>query len=271
MLGLANTTLSLRQQCQLLQLNRSNIYYVPDTTKIANDAWLMNEIHEVWRNLSFYGYRKITHELRNKLTIAINYKRVRRLMGLMGIEAIYPKASKYKKAAKNEKYPYLLENLIIDRPNQVFATDITYIKLTSGFVYLLAIIDIFSRYIVSWQLSNTLSADFCIDTLQAALVIAKPEIINTDKGAQFTSAEWISLLQIQNILISMTGNGRCIDNVFIERLWRTIKYEHVYLMGYTKLTELLKGLKMFMEFYNNVRLHQALRYKTPASLYIGAK
>ena len=271
MLDLANTSLSVRQQCELLQLNRANLYYVPDFAKAADDTWLMNEIHEVWHSLPFYGYRKITHELRSKFEMAINYKRIRRLMGVMGIEAVYPKSLKHKKAITGEKYPYLLKNIKIDRPNQVFATDITYIKLTNGFVYLLAIIDVFSRYIVSWQLSNTLSADFCIETLQSALSIAKPEIINTDKGSQFTSNEWISLLQMQNILISMTGNGRCIDNVFIERLWRTIKYEHVYLMGYTKLPELLQGLKMFIEFYNNARLHQSLKYKTPASLYIGVK
>lgn len=207
--------------------------------------------------------------LNHAMGLTVNHKRVFRLMKLMGIEAIYPKPRTTVREPEHRVYPYLLRDLLIDRPNQVWATDITYLRLQTGFMYLIAIIDVFSRYILSWELSNTLDRDFCICALEAALKLAKPEIMNTDQGVQFTSTDWINILTENNIKISMNGQGRCIDNVYPERLWRTIKYEDFYLKDYQTGWELRDGLKRYLTFYNNERYHQALNYRTPLTVYFG--
>jgi putative transposase len=185
----------------------------------------------------------------------------------MGIQAIYPKPRTTIRDATHKIYPYLLRDLSIERPDQVWATDITYLRLQAGFMYLIAIMDVFSRYVLSWELSNTLGRDFCIAALEAALKIATPEIMNSDHGVQFTSSDWIDILTQKGIKISMTGQGRCIDNVYPERLWRTLKYEDFYLRDYQTGWELQDGLNTYLTFYNNERYHQALDYKTPLAVY----
>lgn len=269
MLDLHYKNLSIRQQSDLLNLNRSSLYYKHNAIKKEHDIFLMNEIQDIWNNIPQYGYRKISKELSIRLNVPINHKRVQRLMNLMNITAIYPKKYNYKKNNLEQKFPYLLDNVKIIKSNQVFSTDITYIKILTGFVYLVAIIDVYSRYVVSWKLSNTLDADFCIELLTNTLQNVVPEIINMDQGSQFTSSDWIDLLKSYSVKISMTGKGRCIDNVYIERLWRTIKYENIYLMGYDNIDELNIGLDNFIKFYNYKRLHQSLNYNTPYYVYSG--
>ncbi len=200
----------------------------------------------------------------------VNRKRVQRLMRLMGLEAIYQKPQTSQSNPEHKKYPYLLRGLSIDKPNQVWSTDITYIRLERGFVYLSAIIDWHSRYVLSWRLSNTLDSVFCVEALKDALSKGKPEIFNTDQGVQFTSLDFISVLKADEIKISMDGKGRALDNIFIERLWRSLKYEFVYLHEFETIRELYQGLFEYFEFYNNARLHQALGYAVPASVHIGS-
>ena len=199
----------------------------------------------------------------------VNRKRIQRLMRLMGIEAIYQKPQTSRANEEHKKYPYLLRGMSIDKPNLVWSTDITYIRLEKGFVYLSAVIDWHSRYVLSWRLSNTLDSVFCVEALEAALSQGKPEIFNTDQGVQFTSRDFISVLQTADIKISMDGKGRAIDNVFVERLWRSLKYEFVYLREFESVQELYQRLFEYFEFYNNERLHQALDYAVPASVYTG--
>lgn len=260
--------LSLRAQFQLLSLNRSSFYY----HKIAPDQLdqdIANQINELWLKYSFYGYRKITAVLRREGTL-INRKKVQRLMQKMNLAAIFPKAhtNKWVKEKYNQ-YPYLLKDLIIFKTNQVWATDTTYIRLDDGFVYFLAIIDLHSRFILSSYLSTSLEADFCVGALESALQQYKnPEIFNTDQGSQFTSAAWYDLLTQKQFKISMDGKGRCFDNIFTERLWRTVKYEEVYLKSYKSVVEARQKLTEFVDFYNNERPHQALNYKTPSEVYI---
>jgi len=188
----------------------------------------------------------------------VNPKRIRRLMRTMGLEAIYPKPSLSKSSKEHRKYPYLLKGLTIDRPNQVWCADITYIRLTQGFVYLVVIMDWFSRYVLSWELSNTLDSEFCLKALNDALIISKPDISNTDQGSQWTSQEFIGKLEALGIKISMDGRGRVFDNIFVERLWRTVKYEEVYLYSYQNVREAYSGLKNYFHFYNTIRLHSSL-------------
>lgn len=259
--------LSLRDQFLLLSLNRSSFYY----QKIAeseHDQNIANKISELWLKYPFYGYRKITAVLKRE-GILINHKKVLRLMQEMNLSAIFPKANnnKWKKAEYNQ-YPYLLKDLAIDKANQVWATDITYIRLHEGFVYFLAIIDLHSRFILSSYLSTSLEAEFCIETLQKALKNYQyPEIFNTDQGSQFTSFDWCDLLKEKNIKISHDGKGRCFDNIINERLWRTVKYEEVYLKSYNSVNEARIELDKFVHFYNYERPHQSLSYKTPAEVY----
>lgn len=226
----------------------------------------MNEIRDVWEKYPFYGYRRITATLR-KTGHQINHKRVQNLMGHMGIQALYPKPPLSRANAEHKKYPYLLKDLSVKRADEVWATDITYIRMNPGFIYLIAIIDLYSRYIISWRLSISLDAGFCIDALEEALRKGCPEIFNTDQGSQFTSGPWIDLLESRNIQISMDGKGRCIDNIYAERFWRSLKYEEVYLKSYDSVHEARKSLSDYIEFYNNQRPHQALGYKTPAEVY----
>lgn len=261
-----NDNLSLKQTCKLLDISRSSFYYNGVGLSEENTN-LMNEIYDIWKIYPFYGYRKINVALCNKGYLT-NSKRTLRLMRSMGLQAIYQKPkSIINKNVVKIKYPYLLEQIIISTPNQVWATDITYLRMQQGFMYLIAIIDLYSRYIIAWKLSNTLEADFCVTTLKEALGIKVPVIFNMDQGVQFTSNSWVDVLINNGIKISMTGKGRCIDNVYIERLWRTIKYEDFYLNCYEDGFALEKGMEQFVNFYNKKRYHQSLNYKTPEEVY----
>ncbi len=258
---------TLSRQCQLLELNRSSIYYT-QTGTMGNrfEIDLMNEIHELYVRLPFYGYRRITAELKRR-GHAINHKHVQRLMQKMNLQAIYPKPRLSTPNRSHTVYPYLLSGFEIQAPNEVWSTDITYIKLPVGFVYLIALIDWFSRYVVSWTLSTTLEVEPCVAMLKSSLQGALPKIVNSDQGSQFTSPSWTEVLKHHEIEISMDGKGRCMDNILIERLWRTIKYEEVYLKSYDTVTEARQNLKNYLAFYNQERLHQSLGYKTPAEVY----
>jgi len=224
----------------------------------------IDTIHLTW---PFYGSRKVALELRKEGNL-INRKRVQRLMRLMGLESLAPKPDTSKPAPEHPVYPYLLRNLAISRPNQVWAADITYIPMAHGFAYLVAIIDWYSRKVLSWRLSNTMESSFCVEALQEALErFKKPEIFNTDQGAQFTSEAFTNELKNANVNISMDGRGRYLDNIFIERVWRSLKYEEVFLHAYQDLTEARLGIGRYFEFYNDTRPHQALGYQTPDAFY----
>jgi len=257
--------LSICRQCELLDLPRSSLYYASTRNDEYNDR-LMRLIDKQYTHTPFYGVPRMTAWLRRR-DHEVNPKRVRRLMRLMGLEAIYPKPRLSLGAKSHHKYPYLLRGLKIEAPNQVWATDITYIRLASGFVYLVAIMDWFSRYVVSWEVSVTLEAAFCLAALERALETALPEIFNSDQGVQFTSEDFTNLLDSRGVRISMDGRGRCFDNIFVERLWRSVKYEEVYLNDYRDVHESVRRLGMYFEFYNHERLHQALDYRTPAEVY----
>jgi len=257
--------LSIRHQCELLDLNRSSFYYQPASESALN-LELMRLIDEQYLKTPFYGWPKMTVYL-HKLGYLINHKRVQRLMQLMGLQAIYPKPRTSNPAPEHKIYPYLLRGLVITRPNQAWAADITYVPLPKGFMYLVAIIDWFSRYVLAWQLSNTLDSYFCIQALQQALQGARPEIFNTDQGAQFTANAFTAILETADIRISMDGRGRALDNIFVERLWRTVKYEDIYLHDYATVPALIAGLTRYFTFYNHERPHQSLGYCTPAEIY----
>lgn len=199
----------------------------------------------------------------------VGQKRVRTAMQLMGLEAIYPKPNLSLGNKEHKKFPYLLRDLIVDHPNQAWAADITYVPLVAGFGYLFAIIDWFSRYVIEWELSNLLDTEFCMEALERSLYQKRPEIFNTDQGVQFTSTQFTGRLEEGGIKISMDGKGRALDNVFVERLWRSVKYEEIYPRGYESLKEVLQGLKKYFEFYNEKRPHQGLEYRTPAEVYYG--
>lgn len=228
----------------------------------------MRLIDEQYTKTPFFGIRRITQALKS-LGCIVNHKRIARLMRLMGIEAIYPKPRLSKSQKENKKYPYLLRGLSIERPDHVWSTDITYIRMRNGFVYLAAIMDWFSRYVISWALSNTLDTFFCAEMLEKALKSAQPEIFNSDQGSQFTSEDFTGLLKDRQIRISMDGRGRVFDNIFIERLWRTVKYEEVYLKEYSDIRDVKKCMQRYFEFYNTERPHQSLGYKTPEEIYYG--
>jgi len=267
MIDLNHPELSLRRQCELIGLNRSTFYYTPATESEYN-LRLMRLIDEQYTRTPFYGWPKMTAYLR-RLGHLINHKRVQRLMGLMGLQAIYPHPHTSVAARDHKVYPYLLRGLEISRPNQVWSADITYIRLFHGFMYLVAILDWFSRYVLAWQLSNTLDGDFCVDALQQALRLGQPDIFNTDQGAQFTAHTFTEGLEAHHIRISMDGRGRALDNIFVERLWRTVKYEDIYLKEYATVPELDAGLSHYFTFYNTERLHQSLAYRTPAEAHFG--
>jgi len=243
---------SVRRQCQLLGLPRSSLYYTP-VGESAEEIELMNRIDALHLQFPFYGSRKFTVVL-CKEGLRVNRKRVQRLMRKMGIEAMVPKPDLSRPNVQHEKYPYLLRDLTIDRPNQVWATDITYIPMAVGFGYLVAIIDWYSRRVLSWRLSNTMDTRFCVEALHEALEkFGTPQIFNTDQGSQFTSKEFTQVLKDRGIAISMDGRGRWVDNVFIERLWRSLKVEEVYLHAYRSLLEARKGISAYFSFYNHER------------------
>ena len=249
----------------MLGLNRATLYYEP-AGETAENLRLMRRIDEQYTACPFYGSRKMTRWLVQQGE-AVNRKRLLRLMGL---EAIYPKPRLSLAGRGRRKFPYLLRNVRIDRADQVWSSDITYIPLPAGFMYLAAIIDWYSRYVLAWRLSNTLDGSFCLDMLDEALSRGKPDVFNTDQGVQFTAEAWTSRLQSAGVAVSMDGRGRCLDNVFVERLWRSVKYEDVYLRGYETVPQLHAGLGRYFPFYNTERLHQSLDYRTPAAVYGGA-
>lgn len=229
----------------------------------------MNHIDKIFTNYPFYGSRRIKYELGKTYKMSVARNHVQRLLRLMGIEAVYPRAKPNTSQGnqQHKKYPYLLKDLPIIRPNQVWGTDITYVKLETGWAYLIAFIDWYSRYVVSWELSPTLEIDFCLSARDQALRIATPEISNTDQGSHFTSEQFIAPLLEKNVQISMDGRGRCMDNIFTERLWRTVKYENIFLKSYRNFAEAEPGLAEYFQFYNHKRPHQSLDYRTPAELF----
>ncbi len=244
---------------------RSSYYYhaQPETPE---NLLLMRMLDEQYTKTPFYGIRRMTAWLRN-CGKQVNHKRVARLLRQMGLETIYPKPRLSLPDAQHKIYPYLLRGLDIRRPNQVWSTDITYVRLRAGYVYLVAIMDWFSRYVLSWEVSVTMESEFCIAALDRALQTGRPDIFNTDQGSQFTSVDFIRPLKALGVQISMDGRGRALDNVFVERLWRTVKYEEVYLKDYLNVPAAIKSLAAFFRFYNLQRLHQSLGYRTPASVY----
>jgi putative transposase len=257
---------SVKRQAQILDLSRSSVYYVAKPLQ-ERDLVLMRRLDELHLKWPFYGSRKLTRELQ-KDGHEVGRRHVTTLMRRMGMETIYRKPRTSIPAREAAVRPYLLSGLVIDRPNQVWAADLTYLPMAHGFQYLVAIIDVYSRKALSWRVSNTMTPEFCVEALEEALrVHGKPEIFNTDQGSQFTSEDWTSVLDGAGVTISMDGKGRWIDNVFIERLWRSVKYENVYLRAYENGTELRRGLAEYFRFYNALRTHQALDYQTPDEVY----
>lgn len=262
-----DSALSVRQQCELLGLNRSTLYYEPVPWN-EDDVRLMNMIDELFTQKPSLGVRQMMWRIRDK-GVWVGRKRVRTLMRYMGLFPVLPRRNTSKRNPEHPVYPYLLRDVPIIRVNQVWSIDITYIRLGRGFVYLTAVMDWHSRYVIAWRLSNTLNADFCVECLQEALQYGKPEIFNTDQGCQFTSEEFIRVLKNAGIAISMDGRGRALDNIFVERLWRTVKYDNIYIKGYRTIPEVQEGLKEFFDDYNMDRRHSSLGYKTPWSVFSG--
>ncbi len=254
-----------KRMCELLNVARSTIYY-RTTSSENDDVVILNEVRDIYQESPFFGYRRILVELK-KRGFDINHKKLQRLLAIAGIRAVYPQKKTTIRNPQHKIYPYLLRDLCIDRPNQAWATDITYIKIRNGFVYLICLIDIFSRKIMGWALSTFLDTQSCLDALSNALMNGKPEIINSDQGCQFTSAAWTDFLMQNEIKISMDGKGRWIDNKYVERLWRTIKYENIFLHSFDTVDQVRESLHKFIEFYNGSRPHQTLNYHTPNAIF----
>lgn len=259
---------SIRRQCDLVGLNRATWYYQPVTATVE-DLRLMRLIDEQYTRTPFYGWPRMTAFLRGQGE-TINHKRVQRLMQVMGLHAVYPKPRTTVSAPGQKVYPYLLRGVSPARPNHVWSADITYIPMACGFMYLMAILDWFSRYVVAWRLSNTLDGEFCLDALQDAFEHGRPEIFNTDQGVQFTAQQFTAMVERAGVRMSMDGRGRALDNVFVERLWRTVKYEDIYLQNYEDGGRLHNGLERYFGFYNHERPHQSLNYRVPAVAHFGA-
>lgn len=260
--------LPITRQCALLDLPRASFYRVAPPVEEA-ELWLMSLIDRCHLQFPFYGSRRIRDWLESQ-GHRVNRKKVQRLMREMGLTTRYPKRNLSAPDRSHKVYPYLLKNLVIDRPNQVWATDITYIPMSRGFVYLVAILDWFSRKVLSWRLSNTLDASFCVEALEEALEkFGAPDVFNSDQGSQFTSDDFTGILKSREVRISMDGKGRWVDNVVVERLWRSVKYEEVYLKAYESLADARASLKAYFEFYNSERRHQSLDRCTPDSVYYG--
>ena len=264
-----NVEISIRRQCELLGFNRSNLYYRHREKDIESEHRLRQAIDEQFMK-DPCGVIKMMKYLR-RLGHAVGEKLVRRLMRSMNLLAIYPKPRLSQKHPEHRIYPYLLKGVEIIRANQVWAADITYVQLVKGFCYLVAVIDWFSRYVLSWRVSNTLDTAFCVECLEEALDYGHPDIFNSDQGVQFTSLDFTQKLLDKKIRISMDGRGRVFDNIFIERLWRTVKYGNIYVQEYETITDVKQGLKTFFDFYNMERLHQSLKYQTPWEVYSGLK
>ena len=262
-----NGELSVSRQAELLGVSRSSVYYAPRVN--LEDIKITHALDVLYTEHPFYGSRRLKFGLEDGYDIYICREHVQRLMRLVGLAAIYPKKNTSVPAPGHRIYPYLLRHLPIIRPNQVWSTDITYLPLATGFCYLTVILDWFSRYVLAWELSETMETNFCARALKSALARAIPEIHNSDQGSQYTSLEYTNLLSAKKIQISMDGRGRYLDNIFTERLWRSVKYEDVYLKHYATFTEAYEGLSHYFPFYNEERRHQALGYKTPKTMYFG--
>ena len=257
--------ISIRRQCELIGLNRSS-FYMKAASESPLNLELMRQIDKQYLKTPFYGVRRMTVILRRQ-GYEVNHKRIVRLMRTMGLQTLFPRKNLSQPAQGHQIYPYLLRNMKIDHINQVWSTDITYVPMTQGFMYLVAIIDWFSRYVLTWQLSNTLDGAFCLATLKQALTNGQPEIFNTDQGAQFTAHDFTQCLLDADVKISMDGKGRALDNIFVERLWRTVKYEHLYIKEFNNLKEARKSLSIWFDWHNQERFHQNLANLTPDEVY----
>jgi putative transposase len=257
--------LSICHQCELIDLNRST-FYLPPAAESEENLRLMRLIDEQYLATPFYGSRRMTAFLERRGE-TVNRKRIQRLMGIMGLEALHPKPRTTVAAPDARAYPYLLRDRVLSRINEVWSSDITYVPMKHGFMYLTAVIDWFSRYVLSWRLSNTLEGRFCLEALEEALRLGRPEIFNTDQGSQFTSREYTGRLEEAGIAVSRDGRGRALDNVFVERLWRSVKYEDIYIKDYERVCELESGLTAYFRFYDEDRPHQSLAYQTPGEVY----
>lgn len=262
-----NSELSVGRQCELLGLSRSSYYYKACSVA-EDDLGLKRLLDEQYLRTPFYGSRRMTAWLQG-IGHEVNRKRVQRLMREMGIEAIYPKPKTSEADPEHRKYPYLLRGVSVDKPDHVWSTDITYIPMKKGFLYLAAVLDWYSRYVLSWTVSNSLETSFCIEALEKALSKGRPEIFNTDQGCQYTSRAFTGRVEQAGSKMSMDGRGRALDNVFVERLWRSVKYEEVYLRDYQSVPEAIESLRRYFKFYNEERLHQSLDYRTPMKVYYG--
>jgi putative transposase len=260
-----NPSISVLRQCELMGLARSSYYFTPASDDPFN-LLLMRLLDEQYLRTPFYGIRRMTAWLQRQ-EYDVNHKRVRRLLRLMGLMAIYQKPRLSLNGKEHRQYPYLLRGLAVTRPSQVWCADITYIRMANGFLYLVAILDWYSRYVLSWRLSNCLETDFCLEALDEALGRGTADIFNTDKGVQFTSAAWLDMLEARRIRVSMDGRGRCFDNIFVERFWRSLKYEEVYLQDYLTVADARRGVGAYMKFYNEERLHESLGYMTPLEVH----
>jgi putative transposase len=256
---------SVAQQVKLLDISRSSFYYTPKEN--SEDKKYMDMIDAIYTDYPFYGSRRIRLELSDRYQVGICREHIQRLMRTMGLEAIYPKPKMSSAHPEHKKYPYLLNDLTASFPNHIWGTDITYIRLEEGWAYLIAFLDWYSRYVVAWEVSLSMETEFCISALHQALTIACPKIHNSDQGVQFTDKNYIAVLENNGAEISMDGRGRCMDNIFTERLWRTVKYENVFLKSYRTITEARTGLSEYFPFYNTKRRHQSLAYRTPADVY----
>jgi putative transposase len=265
MIETGHPLLSVRRQCELVGLNRAT-FYRPPSGETPLNLRLMRLMDEAYTRTPFYGYRKMTVHL-NAQGYRVNRKRVARLMRTMGLHAVYPHPRTSVADREHKKYPYLLRGLAITRPNQVWSADITYVPMPTGFMYLVAVMDWFSRFVLAWQLSNTLDGLFCLEVLRLALQQGRPDIFNTDQGVQFTANGFTDELEAAHIRISMDGRGRAFDNIFIERLWRSVKYEDLYINEYPTVPALETGLHTYFQLYNYERPHQSLAYRTPAAIH----
>lgn len=263
-----HAALSIRTQCSLLGLCKASYYYQAEERDCEMDRELMRLIDQEYLERPFYGSRRMTEVLKAQ-GYCINRKRIQRLMQEMGLEAIYPKKKLSKPGEPEVKYPYLMRSLTIDRPNKAWCADITYIPLKEGFGYCVAIMDWWSRCVMAWRLSNSMDVNFCLEALEEAFSKGKPEVFNTDQGSQFTSALFVEILLREQVRVSWDGRGRALDNVFIERLWRSLKHEDVYLKDYKGLSEARNGIGRYFDFYNQSRSHQALKYQTPVTMHFG--
>jgi putative transposase len=266
MIDKANKKLSIRKQCDLLAVNRSRIYYKAASIS-ERDLSMMNFIDTEFTAHPFTGVERMVEVVRREKGLVVNHKRIRRLMRKMGLMAIYPKHRTTQSIIEHAKFPCLIRKLDITGPDHVWCSDITYIRMAGGFMYLVAVMDYFSRYVLSWSISNSLESLFCMDALDEALNKSMPRIFHSDQGSQYTCSDFIDELKARMIKISMSGRGRCFDNILAERLWRTVKYEEVYLREYSDGHELIRSLRQYFEYYNYYRPHRSLGYKTPAEVY----